>query len=578
MTVEPKLTAPSPISPMPAQIRSPDKLHLNALCIKLCELFVVDEPTSNFICSAVNANEKSGMSSAATAPAATATARADTTGSNRASSRLAHLLASNDIPLDSEIPAIHHFISDNQSRYLPAAGSAYVLRIAMKKLIAERDRIQESVRKHAAIVSTVRRVPPDVMCQIFALTLPHTMRIHLLPVKRPPWRLGHICRSWRDWALADPFLWRSIVITQSPDVDLRDSHPSSMIETQLLRSRNVPLEVDFHSENCEDLDERRLWDFLLPQCHRWSIINLRCWRNPRPLFQLLDTIRGQVPQLKELRVYGLGVGRVSQPNCFSIAPNLREVTLTDPEYTNTLALCIPWSQITCYRGRFSALRQLEILEAASNLIECGLAFDDNGFGIPGDPLYMPRDTIITLPHLHRLYVGDGEFLTRLTAPVLEVLCSSGATDPLLDFANRSSCRLTRLVLEQCTSSDSVVRLLKDMPSLEYLLVEAWDWDSAAIRGFFDAMTISGASSDLCPSLSALAYGYGHASRLHSKSPSQLSSLRLFARPTSHSDFYKSRARFKESIAEGIKILADGGLDVALVDIYGEKALVAKYRP
>ncbi|KAJ7087449.1 hypothetical protein C8R44DRAFT_893159 [Mycena epipterygia] len=368
-----------------------------------------------------------------------------------------------------------------------------------------------------------------------------------------------------------------------------------MIETQLLRSRNVPLEVDFHSENCEDLDERRLWDFLLPQCHRWSIISLRCWKNPRPLFQLLDAIRGRVPQLKELRVHGRDVGPVSQLNCFSVAPNLREVTLTDPEYLNTLALCIPWSQITCYRGRFSALRQLEILGAASNLIECGLAFDDNGFGTPRDPLRMPGDTIITLPHLRRLYVGDGEFLTRLTAPVLEVLCSSGATDPLLDFANRSSCRLTRLVLEQCTSADSVVRLLRDLPSLEYLLIEAWDWDSAAISGFFDAMTISGASSDLCPSLSALAYGYGHgveafspdsslamvamaASRLHSKSPFQFSSLRFFARPTSLFDFYKSRARFKESIAEGIKILADGGLDVALVAMYGEEALVTKYRP
>ncbi|KAJ7087450.1 hypothetical protein C8R44DRAFT_650196 [Mycena epipterygia] len=151
------------------------------------------------------------MSSAATAPAATAAARADTTGSNRASSRLAHLLASNDIPLDSEIPAIHQFISDNQSRVDALDARIDVLRIAMKKLIAERDPIQESVRKHAAIVSTICRVPPDVMCQIFALTLPHTMRIRLLPVKRPPWRLGHICRSWRNWALADPFLWRSII-------------------------------------------------------------------------------------------------------------------------------------------------------------------------------------------------------------------------------------------------------------------------------------------------------------------------------------------------------------------------------
>lgn len=121
-----------------------------------------------------------------------------------------------------------------------------------------------------------------------------------------------------------------------------------MIETQLLRSGNTPLDVDFYSDNCEDVSERRLWDLLLPQCARWSTIRLRCWKDLRPLFNLLDPIRGRIPQLKALQVFGRGDSLVSPPDCFSIAPNLREVTLTDPEYINSLPLCIPWGQITRY--------------------------------------------------------------------------------------------------------------------------------------------------------------------------------------------------------------------------------------
>jgi len=135
----------------------------------------------------------------------------------------------------------------------------------------------------------------------------------------------------------------------------------------------------------------------------------------------------------------------------------------------------------------------------------------------------------------------------------------------------------------------------DLPSLKYLLVEAWDWDSVALSAFFTAMTISGISLDLCPSLSSLAYGYGHgvdvfsfysslammamaASRMYPKSPCRFLSLRLFARSTGHPDFHKSRVRFQESIAESIQTLADRGLDVAFIDIYQERVLVAQYRP
>ncbi|KAJ7131385.1 hypothetical protein C8R44DRAFT_557252, partial [Mycena epipterygia] len=116
-------------------------------------------------------------------------------------------LESNNPPLESEIPDIRQIISDNQARVDALNVQIDALRIAMERLLLERDEREECVRKHTAVMSPIRRVPPEVLSQIFALTLPHTRRFDDKPIHGPPWRLGHICRSWRRWALADPFLW-----------------------------------------------------------------------------------------------------------------------------------------------------------------------------------------------------------------------------------------------------------------------------------------------------------------------------------------------------------------------------------
>ncbi|KAJ7622479.1 hypothetical protein FB45DRAFT_689065, partial [Roridomyces roridus] len=55
--------------------------------------------------------------------------------------------------------------------------------------------------------SPVRRVPPEVLCEIFARVRPVPRRISFYEVEQPPWILGHICRLWRDTALACPRLW-----------------------------------------------------------------------------------------------------------------------------------------------------------------------------------------------------------------------------------------------------------------------------------------------------------------------------------------------------------------------------------
>ncbi|KAJ7131390.1 hypothetical protein C8R44DRAFT_774763 [Mycena epipterygia] len=489
------------------------------------------------------------------------------------SSGLAHLLESNDVPHDSEIPAIRQIIAENQSNL-----QIDVLRNT-EELIRERDEREECVRKHTAVLSPIRRVPPEVMGQIFALTLPwHTKRVGDETMLSPPWRLGHISRTWRHWALADPFLWTTIIISGHYP-DLLDIYPLSMMETQLLRSGNVPLAVTFDSWDCEKVDERLLWDLLLPHCERWHTVRLR-YRGAFSAFsELLDVVWGRVPQLQKLElVVHDTYNPLGLPNLFSIAPSLREVVLTDAKHTFTsLPLYIPWGQITRYRGRDHPERQFEILVAAPNLVECGLSF-------VGDERPFPGDKVVTRSHLRRLYLdtGNGSLLNHLTAPALEVLYAPEVSEPLIRFVTRSACRLTRLVLTMASSADALVRALELLPCLEDLLMIA-DMGVTTIIGFFNRMTISGTPSDLCPRLTSLTYGdryYTHLfgdhyavaiiamaqSRLQSSS---LSSLRFLSQLAGarHSAF-----------AQKTQILVDQGLDVTFLSEDQWRILRAKDRP
>ncbi|KAJ6578974.1 hypothetical protein B0H10DRAFT_1745005, partial [Mycena sp. CBHHK59/15] len=75
-------------------------------------------------------------------------------------------------------------------------------------LTQKRDHLVNLIDAHLALVSPVRRLPDDVVREIFAASLPSEYAV--MDGAESPLLLCQICRLWRHLALSTPRLWASL--------------------------------------------------------------------------------------------------------------------------------------------------------------------------------------------------------------------------------------------------------------------------------------------------------------------------------------------------------------------------------
>ncbi|KAJ7581575.1 hypothetical protein C8J56DRAFT_1100882, partial [Mycena floridula] len=83
------------------------------------------------------------------------------------------------------------------------------------RLQVTRYEIQTSLQAHHALFSPIRRVPLDVLLQIFVKCLPESGK-PLMEAAQAPLLLTHVCKAWREIAVGDPELWKSLHIAVPP--------------------------------------------------------------------------------------------------------------------------------------------------------------------------------------------------------------------------------------------------------------------------------------------------------------------------------------------------------------------------
>ncbi|KAK6996553.1 hypothetical protein R3P38DRAFT_1966666 [Favolaschia claudopus] len=421
------------------------------------------------------------------------------------------LLRNNDVPRDFEIPYIHDILSTGQSEVDDLNIQIGHVVVALARLVRKRDITVENIRQHRAVLSPVRRLPAELVCEIGLLSVTHD--------RRPPWRLAKICRSWRHFLLGNSGLWTDIHIPSSgrgPDLH-------RMFQTLLARSGSAPLNVCWapRSALCRylpidvDVPDADCVRSVVAQCPRWRSLRLD-FTAGIGLLRWLSMTSGNLGALQICEVIEIEKERHELPASrsllkdsswskeveagleavFSSPSNLRNISISNwrhavfpPDFTPN------WTQLTHYSGPITR-EQLEMLAHAPLVY---LAVRSGGSTGPKPE----SKASALLSSLRHLCVQEPYILLHIQAPSLEVLTChrqhATSSPHVLAFVKAYGNSLRKLVLRQ-SDTPGLVPVLECLPNLTHLLIE--DHGDAPDAALFRALE----TSSLCPKLSTFVYG------------------------------------------------------------------------
>ncbi|KAJ7502626.1 hypothetical protein B0H11DRAFT_1989391 [Mycena galericulata] len=272
------------------------------------------------------------------------------------SSPLTPKLGTNYSPTDEEVAEIKSLLIEPSLRLKSLNDEIADLQRAIDKLEEQRDALGAYIEAHTALISPLRRMPPDIIQEIFMACLP-THRNCVMSAKEAPVLLGRICSSWRTLSLSTPRLWSRLHMVEPtlvhPDaskaVEEKLVQRLETTKTWLDRSGQCTLSISFGSSfsgfrpNTQD----SFMKVILPFASRWEHITFAI-----PPLLLLTTSRlteADLSNLKSLAIHQTDVEDTSLVRWDSLsllrAPNLSRVSISSARL-NPLTLPLQWNQLT----------------------------------------------------------------------------------------------------------------------------------------------------------------------------------------------------------------------------------------
>lgn len=126
-------------------------------------------------------------------------------------------LGTNYAAIDEEADAINIILVNHTSEVKRLQEDIDELGAKYRALIAQQTVFTTAIAQHRALLAPVRRIPVDVLTEIFLSCLPTTHN-PVISHAEPPFLLTRVCSSWRRLALGTPLLWASIHIPIPSDV------------------------------------------------------------------------------------------------------------------------------------------------------------------------------------------------------------------------------------------------------------------------------------------------------------------------------------------------------------------------
>ncbi|KAJ7728927.1 hypothetical protein DFH07DRAFT_850609 [Mycena maculata] len=272
-------------------------------------------------------------------------------------SPFASKLGTNYCPSAEEMVEIETLLVEPELRLKRLDEAIIEMQKALDKLTQERDTLGAYVHAHNALISPARRLPLDIIQEIFTACLP-THRNCVMSASEAPVLLGRICSAWREISLSTPRLWASLHLAV-PQIDpwietWSKEYTSDTSEqrlevtrTWLHRSGQCPLSISMHSPDLAGVNTPQTSAFLqalIPFASRWQRIQFNI---PASFTEILGQVAASdVPMLQSFTLYQ---GPRSQPHDLSWdffgMTQARNISITGDNFVFS-ELPLRWSQLT----------------------------------------------------------------------------------------------------------------------------------------------------------------------------------------------------------------------------------------
>ncbi|KAF9059320.1 hypothetical protein BDP27DRAFT_1341711 [Rhodocollybia butyracea] len=336
----------------------------------------------------------------------------------------------------------------------------------LERLLMKRDCLSSSrqglihyAEKLSGLLSPIRRVPNEILCQIFLYCCTENDMTNGKPGEALT--LSSVCTRFREVAISSPALWSNLtaLFPAAEHYDYRNRQQetklSSLIQLYLDRSKDRPLTLDLNIEERYHLPNRPSLQLLTREFNRWKHLVLRGYSfSTDPLCPSRDCLPSPSLESLEFR-YGVVNYVLDLTNNWKSLTHLRyPTTLKLDNFWRALELCTNLHSLTVQALKSSS----RILPTLSSLAVINCEFDKL------DDSLECIISSLTTPNLSEL--------------VLEQRNEGAVEYPrqsfhhINGFFERSQlCSLTSLVIQGLYISDrDMVALLLQVSSLETLSI------------------------------------------------------------------------------------------------------------
>ena len=413
--------------------------------------------------------------------------------------RINELLQNNISPLDSELRELSTTATNLSQQCSGLDDDISAMQNSLDQLKRKRDALGAEVQKYQTVTSPVRRLPADVLCEIFQWNVEFDVStlsfFDSLDIGEGPWLPSYVCRRWREVALSFSKIWTSVSVKlPSFDVDngKKATGSSFLLGLQLARSATqfLGVRVEYHDFESKLNSYHPIIITLVPSSTRWkdfvACMPSKAFHALSPLSNILPNLRfadiRPLFRLAEGRALDITPSRLHPISFLDGLPELRELQLADISNPSESLSAFNWgivrridlwkSNVALLETTTPALRML--LQRTTRVEEFfieGVDVMDSVSDIGLSAVHLEcLHSIGSYDSIHDTSVAGADIWSLTQAPKLDAITIVDEQWSLLSVTNmieRSDCRITSLEIRLTDGflSQHAHRFFEVMPHL-----------------------------------------------------------------------------------------------------------------